>query len=268
MTLPPRVELKRITFASGVGGSALMTFAHPAPAHAAMAPLEPDSPPAGRDTLDIAALESAPKDRPEARAELHAWVSADAPADSTLLTTLHGAQIAWRPGRASILAASDRIQPLLLALVEFGFYEGELRKLEEETDGAWADLESDTPLAYDVTPDDLERHEQFGRRMERTLKRRIRFARIETPLCETRPGLGASAADLGDRLREKARIETRMETLDGHLEVFEHIYEMAGQRIGETRASRKEQKLEWLIIVLLGIEVLMLLLDLLWTLEV
>ncbi len=264
MTLPDRSELSRITFKRGAGEPALMTFAHPATTRAVRMPLEPDSPPAGHDAFDLLTLEGTPKDHPTARADLHAWAG-----DATAITaTLPGAQIVWRPGRASIVAAPDRMEPLQLALVEFAFFEGELRQLEGEIDAVWPELEADTTLVYDVRAKDLERGAEIGARVERTLQRRIRFARIETPLLQTRPSLGSLAQDLGERLRDKARIESRMETLDGHLEVFEHVYEMASQRIGETRASRKEQNLEWLIVVLLAAEVLMLLLDLLWTLEV
>ena len=49
------------------------------------------------------------------------------------------------------------------------------------------------------------------------------------------------------------------------LEVFERIYEMNSQRISEFKAAKKEQMLEWIIIVLLAAESLFLLVDLLKT---
>jgi uncharacterized Rmd1/YagE family protein len=45
--------------------------------------------------------------------------------------------------------------------------------------------------------------------------------------------------------------------VDGQLEVFEHIYEMSAQRMGEYRAARQEGILEWVIIVLLAAEALL-----------
>jgi uncharacterized Rmd1/YagE family protein len=45
--------------------------------------------------------------------------------------------------------------------------------------------------------------------------------------------------------------------VDGQLEVFEHIYEMSAQRMGEYRAARQEAILEWVIIVLLAAEALL-----------
>jgi hypothetical protein len=55
----------------------------------------------------------------------------------------------------------------------------------------------------------------------------------------------AAAQKLGDELRERARIESRLETVDAQIEVYEGVYEMASQRMGEYRAAREEHVLEW-----------------------
>jgi uncharacterized Rmd1/YagE family protein len=53
--------------------------------------------------------------------------------------------------------------------------------------------------------------------------------------------------------------------VDGQLEVFEgHVYEMSGQRMGEYRAAREEHVLEWVIIVLLAAELVLLLVPMVW----
>ena len=84
-----------------------------------------------------------------------------------------------------------------------------------------------------------------------------------------RPGEGsfARANALGQRLREKSRVEDRHESLDGQLATSERIYEMTSQRISDYLASRAERKLEWIIIVLLAAEVVLLLAELLWRLD-
>jgi uncharacterized Rmd1/YagE family protein len=56
----------------------------------------------------------------------------------------------------------------------------------------------------------------------------------------------------------------RLETADGQLEVFEGVYEMSGQRMGEYRAAREEHVLEWVIILLLAAELLLLLVQTVW----
>ena len=127
--------------------------------------------------------------------------------------------------------------------------------------GSLGELEQDKALAFEVTAADLKRSEVVGPRMNRTLERRIRFARIEPHLYEPQATLPAASRKLGEELREKARIETRLETVDAQIEVFEGIYEMSGQRMGEYRAAREEHVLEWVIILLLGGELLLLLVE-------
>jgi len=61
--------------------------------------------------------------------------------------------------------------------------------------------------AHDATADD-DRVAEVGLRMDRTLKRRIRLARIETPLYFPSPTLGAAAQELGDRLRDNVSVES------------------------------------------------------------
>jgi len=100
--------------------------------------------------------------------------------------------------------------------------------------------------------------------MNQAFGRRILYARIEPHLYEPDATLSAAGQKLGAELREKARIEARLETVDAQLEVYEHIYEMSGQRLGEYRASHEEHKLEWIIIVLLAAELLALMAQMVW----
>jgi hypothetical protein len=88
------------------------------------------------------------------------------------------------------------------------------------------------------------------------------------PDAEADARLPAVAQKLGAELRERAKVETRLKTVDGQLEVFEHIYEMSSQRIGEYRASREEHILEWIIIVLLAAETFALFAHILWRFRV
>ena len=86
----------------------------------------------------------------------------------------------------------------------------------------------------------------------------MRLARMEAHLSGPDARLGAAGQRLGEALREKAQTEARAEIVGGQLEVFEHIYEMSAQRMGEYRAARQEDILEWVIIVLLAAEALLL----------
>ena len=177
---------------------------------------------------------------------------------------VRGVELMWRPGRVLLQCDSEQTESLLPAVVEFTHYESELRRIEYEIAETWEELEQDKALAFDVTTADLERSAVVGARMNRVLQRRIRFARIEPHLYEATASLTAAGRKLGEELREKARIEARLETVDAQLEVFEGIYEMSGQRMGEYRAARQEHVLEWIIIVLLAAEMLLLLAQIVW----
>jgi len=185
----------------------------------------------------------------------------------TITIKLRGAEVLWRPGRAMLQCDAEQTMPLLKAIVDFNYFENELRKIESEIAAGWADLEADKRLAYQVKPLDLELTEIIGRRMDQTLQRRIRHARIEPRLYAPDLQLSPGGQKLGEEMREKACVEDRSETVDSQMEVFEHVYEMCSQRMGEFRDSRQGHTLEWVIIILLGSEVILMIADMLWQLE-
>jgi len=175
-----------------------------------------------------------------------------------------GVELMWRSGHVMLQCDSEQAESLLSALAEFAHYEAELRRIEREIADSWTELEQDKTLAFDVKPADLKRSAAVGERMNRTLQRRIRLARIEPHLYNPDAGLPAASQKLGEQLREKARTDARLEAVDSQLEVFEDIYEMSGQRMGEYRAAEVEKALEWIIIILIALEVLLLVAQSVW----
>jgi hypothetical protein len=270
----PTLHRFRFVEQAAADQTVLMEFRDPAPRKAVRASAALDAPPADSanpdpDALDIVAVPWDPRNDPRWRSELQNWVApaAQRSALPPIVVKVGGAQITWCSGRALIHGAADPIEPLLAALVDFGYYEAELRRLELEVADSWPALEEDTPLAYDVTQADMARHKAVGRRMEQTLRRRMRHVRLEPHLYESPAHLPAAARDLGKRLREEARIEERLEVLDGQIEAYENVYELSSQRISEFRAARQGFILESVIIVLLAAETVLLLAELLWYLE-
>lgn len=252
----------------------LMTFKDPATGYAvlcedpATAPSEVAAAPRG-DVLEVVLLPlpAQPQETPSATNQSIAeWIAkGDGPdAPPPVFVKFRGVELMWRPGRVVLQCDCEQAESLLSAVVEFTHYECELRRIEQEIANTWAELEQDKALAFEVTPSDLERSQAVGARMNHVLQRRIRLARIEPHLYEAGADLAAAGRKLGEELREKARTETRLETVDGQLEVFEGIYEMSGQRMGEYRAARQEHVLEWIIIVLLAAEMLLLLAQIVW----
>ncbi|HYV36686.1 MAG TPA: hypothetical protein VE988_13345 [Gemmataceae bacterium] len=264
--------VRHVRFAAQANGddTVLMTFADPTPSKALIGAArlngqlaEPGRP----DVLDVLTVPLPPQDNPSLREQLSNWVGASAVSGlaAPIGTVFHGAHLFWRPGRAAILAAPERMDLLLLALVDFGYYENELRKLEQEIAEAWPELEADSHLAHEVTRADLERRELVGRRMGQTLQRRMRFARLEPHLLQAPAHLSLQAQELGTRLREKSRVEERLAAVERQLELFGHTYETASQKMADFRAGSQERKLELMIVVLLAAETLLLLMSLLWT---
>jgi hypothetical protein len=253
-TIDVQTTVVRVRFVSAIPGSdvALMAFNDPAPCHAIVGEA------AGRDAgdgdfLDVMLLPSTAA--PQVPAANDA---------SAIYLKYRGVELTWRPGHATLQCDPGQADSLLPALAEFAHYEGELRRIETEIATGWAELDQDKALAFEVKPTDLARSEVVGGRMNRAFGRRISYARIEPHLYEPDAALSAAGQKLGAELREKARIEARLETVDAQLEVYEHVYEMSSQRLGEYRASHEEHKLEWIIIVLLAAELLALLAQMVW----
>ena len=177
------------------------------------------------------------------------------------------AEVTWRPGRVVLRCERDQVNSLLMAIVEFHYFEKELRKIESELVAGWSELNQDRRLTFQVTDLDLKQSVNLGNRMEQTLERRMRHVRIEPHLYLSGIQFSVAAQKLGDELREKTRIEARCESVDNQIEVFEHVYEMASQRLGEFRDARYGHKLEWIIIVLLAAEFVWLIAEFLMNLE-
>jgi len=265
---------RRIRFVEAITGddAVLMTFKDPAPGYAVLceAPVTATSEVAAGprgDVLDVVLLPVATQGTPSAKIQsFEEWIATGDGTDAPppVFVKFRGVELMWRPGRVLLQCDSEQAESLLSAVVEFTHYECELRRIEHEIADTWGELEQDKSLAFDVTPADLERSQAVGARMNRVLQRRIRFARIEPHLYEPGANLAAAGRKLGEELREKAGTEARLETVDAQLEVFEGIYEMSGQRMGEYRAARQEHVLEWIIIILLAAEMLLLLAQIVW----
>ncbi len=259
--------VRRVRFVTeaGAGDEVLAEFVDPAPRRAVCR--APGTAPEPGDGIDVLTAPGSAGDDPMLSAGPAQWV-ADGSSATPTVVTVHGAQVVWTPARAAILAPADRTEPFLRALVEFCYFEAQLRALEAETAAAWPLLDADSALSRTVTTHDPDRFEDVTARAAQALDRRVRLARIVPYLYQPRPHLPPLANQLIDRLRERAHIENRHEALAAQLDVFDRVYEMTSQLISDFTASRQQKTLEWVIIVLLAAETLLLLIDLLWTLGV
>ncbi len=270
-------DLRRVRFVEQVNPSVaidsrtsvLMTFTDPSLRYAVCSSIsiQDERSPESIDVM-ILPLDSAGGNSP-APEVLDSWLeSGDVVATPPrVMVKSRAAEVTWRPGRVVLRCERDQINPLLMALVEFHYFEKELRKIESEIDASWSVLNQDRRLAFQVTDQDLIESKSLGNRMEQTLERRMRHVRIEPHLYLPGMQLSVAAQKLGEELREKTRCEARCEAADSQIEVFEHVYEMASQRLGEFRDARYGHKLEWIIILLLAAEIVWLITEFLMNLE-
>jgi len=194
-------------------------------------------------------------------AKAEAWMQSEpSPAAQTVRVPLAGGWLLWQPGRAAALCQPEQSEALLVLLARFSFYESELRRLEAEIAGDWAVVESDIPLTHDVKAADLCRQAQLGEMTQRTLQRRMRHVRIEQHLLN--PAGTGPLAKVARYLQRKLRIANRLEALDGQLETYEYVYELANQRMAEYANFRREYLVEWLIVIVLALEVVVVIAEL------
>jgi hypothetical protein len=259
------VMLVRVRFdaAAPEGAACLLTFTDPQPgvAVASLLPLEAMSRPAPERAaaeLRVLCVPAGSADEAAWRDRAQAWMeSATDDGDPPLRAGGDGSSVLWKAGRAVILAPADRMEPALAAVAEFAYYEWQLRRLETEIAADWHILESHMPLAQEVRAKDLKGRPGLAAGTAQTMQRRLRCARLERRLMSPAASLGEAAVKLGRRLRDEAEIGERLETLDGQIEIYEYVYELANQRMGEYRNFRREYIVEILIVLLLAAEVVL-----------
>lgn len=196
---------------------------------------------------------------------LRTWVAAaESPDDGPAqLIQLQGVLMFVGRSRVAISGTPDRIQAVVGSVVEHCWLQAQVQQLEQQIAGRWQELEQDTPAAFELNEAMLERRQQLQERFGRMIAAKALLARL-APLIDCPaawpPTLATQAAE---RLREKSRLSDRLQLLREQLEVFERVYEPCGQRISDFLSSRKSHTLEWVIVVLLACETLLLVVDLL-----
>jgi hypothetical protein len=180
------------------------------------------------------------------------WVDASTTSKTPKqMLTLQGAQIYWNDTRVAILAPSERLETLRTALIETCWFDAELASLERELASAWPEMKQDMPLAFDFDEKSLPRRKELQGRYERVMSIRSQMLRLSPYVHCPHIYPPTLASQLAERYRERTRLMHRHEILGDQLEVFERVYDNCGQRISDFVQSRTGHMLEWIIIILL-----------------
>jgi hypothetical protein len=169
--------------------------------------------------------------------------------------------IEWRAGLAVVQCREGTRDDILAALVDFTFYEGNLRALERAVTAAEVQAEADIALAHRIRYQNRVHWARFTDCMEQCSRMRLTFSRLEPQLGAASRTLAPGARSWVFRLLQKSDMEDRLEALSDRLETLEDLYEAATQRISEYRWYVSGHALEIGIIVLLLIECAMMSVD-------
>ena len=189
----------------------------------------------------------------------------DPGAEPTVEIVLRSERILWRPGRCLIQGAPDRMREMFLALADWCFYEGQLRKLERDLCNDAETLAGDVFLTTAAVDKESLRALLHAHERACTMThRRIRFTRLLRPLEKAPITLTGSGRRLFSELLVQCEVQDRLKAFDNRLEVYEDTYELANDRLMEYGNLRAEAKLEIWIIVILVVEVVLMLWEIGW----
>ena len=223
---------QRIRFVTqaAAGAAQLAAFAHPYPRFAVAEAIsvedllaqpftaEPDA-----DRLSLLLLPAGLASALELQKRAEQWMhrgglSAGQP---TVDLMLRSERILWRPGQALLIGPPERLAEVLPGLIQFAFYEGELRKLEREMEADWQTAEADIRLTHSVDRADLPQRPHVDEMTARTARRRMRLARLEPCLEKAPISLPGPARRLASELAMQAEVVDRLGWLDDRIEVYE-----------------------------------------------
>ncbi|MFM7244044.1 MAG: hypothetical protein ACKO40_07695 [Planctomycetaceae bacterium] len=194
------------------------------------------------------------------------WVEAATPGgDPPLVVPLYGTHVIWSPRRAVALGPADRLTAMRAAVNEFADREAELRDIERRIAAGLKHVDADAALAFGFDEQSFPRRRELAGKFADAVSLRRRLAVLATVL--QRPALHPPtlASQLGERLRDRSRVVDRLEHAGEQADLLERVYSGCGDRVADYVSSRRHAALEWVIILLLAVEVVLITVDLLAT---
>jgi hypothetical protein len=263
------IVVRRIRFASHsvTSGRVCRTFKHPRlclavdePAKVSDLPKKPE-PSAPGDELFVVFVQPKAVAEWEEISSGRFFTSTDPDAPSADVKWKEG-RVQWQPGLAVVYLRGALQEEVLSALVEFAFYESELRRLEAEMDTREATAFDDVSRAHTIQRRDKGHWPRFTAAIEAFTRMRLAFARLSPRFVEAARGPGSFSYRLASRLLQQARTEARAEALDTRLEACEELYEGGNDRVADHKGWYNGHILEVIIVAILLVEVVLLCVDL------
>ena len=250
---------------AGVGGEPIRRYLDPVEAAARGEPSSPSvvtAAPQWPEPTDRLDLLVSPDRRPADAAD--PWLAPPEHPDAPLPAVVRadGGRLRWRPGRAVLEGPVEHPDDVVAGLVDFAFYEGQLRQLEAAVRPHESAAVDDSAAAYRVAAAGPSAWERLGRTMEQVALLRLTFARLEPRLARPSRSLPTAGRLAFARLCRRAQVEDRLAGVSDRIEACEDLYEGAVDRITDHGWWRKGHRLEAIIVGLLAIEGLQLTVEL------
>ena len=191
------------------------------------------------------------------------WVEVtEGPAEIIVHTiSLQHATILWQPRRAVIIAGAAQLEKLVVAVARFSVQELELQALESWIADNWQQLATDSPSAFEVDSATVARRTELSKQFQQTINWRARWARLVPDAHQPPIYPPTLASQISERLRERTRLADRVDFVGTQLDVFDRVYDQCAQRVSEFVVAQRGHHLEWVIIILLSFQTVLLLLE-------
>ncbi len=251
--LPPGSSLEAIAFVPSNSPESEVLLKFPSPLQRMAVVVDRTENPEQAVNLEFLSVPSDRVDDEELLAEIRAWVDAAAArsGETTLVMTFQHVQVLWSPERVAVIAQRDRLPAVRNSLVEVTHYIAELAAVERELAVIWPELEEDLPLTFKYDKFANRNRSRLEQRFVQVYKLRSRLSRVTPYLLSPHLYPPTLASQIGERLRERTRVELREEFVSDQLEVCEDVYDTCGQRANDYKHARTNNTLEWIIILLL-----------------
>jgi len=195
-----------------------------------------------------------------------AWLTDDAhtaAAAAPVIVPLYGCLVAWTPGRAAIVGPAARLEHLESAVADFSAREADLRDAEQRAAALLDAVEADAAEAFAIDESFPQRRKALAARYREAVAIGCRLALLAPAVHAPPIHPPTLASQLGERLRERARLAERHELAVGRVELSERVTESCGQRAADVGIALRQTALEWAIVVLLVVQTALLTVDLL-----
>lgn len=164
--------------------------------------------------------------------------------------------ISWQRNQVHVLCPLESRLDVLTALADFGFYEGELHRLETDVELQEPLAEKDVEFAHRIHHRNREHWSRFGETIERFTRDRLIYARLCSQVAFPSLTLSPKSRQIVSKLLRESNIEDRLEMYSDRLEAMEELYEGANDRVADYRWYRGGHLLEWTIVIILIFEAL------------